>query len=257
MSTHRFVVPVDPTDHERHGVLDVYRPAPETGPEAETEAAVRSAKPAVVFVHGGPLPANASPTPRDSPLFVGYCSLAAASGAVGVMFDHRFHSIEQRADAADDVAEAVGAARRLPGVDPDRVALWFFSGAGLLAAEWLDPPPPWLRCIAATYPVLAPGPDRELEARFRPIDALSATGGLPVLLTRVGRERPEFATGVEAFVAAAEEHDVALDIIDVPEGRHGFDMLDHSDASRSAVTEAMAWVIGKLAPGRTSAPEGR
>ena len=38
------------------------------------------------------------------------------------------------------------------------LALWFFSGGGLLLADWLRDPPPWLRCIAASYPLLGPLP---------------------------------------------------------------------------------------------------
>jgi hypothetical protein len=35
-------------------------------------------------------------------------------------------------------------------------------------------------------------------------------------------------------------------IIDVPDGQHGFHMLDHSDESRRAVTEALEVVIDLL-----------
>ncbi|HET9893893.1 MAG TPA: hypothetical protein VFQ44_03065 [Streptosporangiaceae bacterium] len=61
-----------------------------------------------------------------------------------------------------------------PRVDAGRVALWFFSGGGLLPADWLCAPPEWLRCVAATYPWLAPPPD--WDARFRPIDAVASAG---------------------------------------------------------------------------------
>ncbi|HEY0474365.1 MAG TPA: nuclear transport factor 2 family protein, partial [Kribbella sp.] len=36
------------------------------------------------------------------------------------------------------------------------------------------------------------------------------------------------------------------DIIDVPKGQHGFDMLDHTDESRAAVTKALDWAIAHL-----------
>ncbi len=38
----------------------------------------------------------------------------------------------------------------------------------------------------------------------------------------------------------------ALDIIDVPKGHHGFDMLDHTEESRAAVTKALDWAIAHL-----------
>src|ERR1022692_231589 len=65
------------------------------------------------------------------------------------------HSAGDFETAAADVAAAVEQARADPRVDPGRLALWFFSGGGLLLADWLRDPPGWLRCVAATYPVLA------------------------------------------------------------------------------------------------------
>ena len=231
-----FVLPVTEAQRRRDGNLDIYWPADhETG-----------TTPVIVFVHGGPIPADLRPTPRDWPVYIGYGSLAASRGVVGVTVDHRLHSPAALPAAADDVAAAVEHARGLAGVDPGRVALWFFSGGGLLAADWLSAPPPWLRCIAATYPVLAPLPGGEPGARFRPVDAVRAAGALPILLTRVGRERADIAATVAAFTAEAELHHARLSVIDVPDGQHGFDMLDHDESSRAAVSQAMSWVVTAL-----------
>lgn len=228
-----FVLPVADARRRREGVLDV------SSPVGSSDGKPR---PAIVFVPGGPLPPDLRPIPRDWPVYLGYGSLAASRGVVGVTVDHRLHSPADYATAAEDVASAVAQARALDEVDPNRLALWFFSGGGLLSAHWLAQPPPWLRCIAMTYPLLAPLPGWDIDARFRPVEAVRAAGSLPILLTRVGRERAEIAATVEAFAASAELHRVAVDVIDVPEGQHGFDMLDHTDSSRAAVTDAMTWV---------------
>lgn len=63
------------------------------------------ARPAVVFVHGGPVPEGNHPEPRDWHGFVGYATVAARAGLVGLTFNHP-------------------------------LGLWFFSG-GVLAASWL------------------------------------------------------------------------------------------------------------------------
>jgi len=165
---------------------------------------------------------------------------------VGVTVDHRLHAPANYSIAADDVSRAVAQVRALPEIDPTRVALWFFSGGGLLSAAWLDEPPTWLRCVALTYPLLAPPAGLDVDARFRPVEAVGGARQLPILLTRVGRERAEVAATVEAFTAAAELHGVGIDVIDVPDGQHGFDMLDHADSSRAAVTEAMNSVTTAL-----------
>ena len=103
-----FVLSVAPAARHRLGNLDVYFP------KGQAEAPC----PVIVFVHGGPLPPDRRPTPRDWPVYVGYGCLAAASGAIGVTIDHRFHSVVDLATAADDVASAVEQARALPGATP-------------------------------------------------------------------------------------------------------------------------------------------
>ena len=49
---------------------------------------------------------------------------------------------------------------------------------------------------------------------------------------------------VELFLALAEHLPPAVDveIIDVPDGQHSFDIADHTDESRAAVRRAVAWV---------------
>jgi acetyl esterase/lipase len=232
-----FVLPIEPRKAERHGPVDLYLPD-------ATEP-----RPAVVFVHGGPIPAELSPTPRDWPVYQAYGSLAAASGVVGVMVDHRLHTPASYPQAADDVVAAVDLARSDPRVDADRVATWFFSGGGLLLTDWLRTPPPWLRCAAATYPLLAPLPGWPVEPRFRPAEAVTAAGALPIILTRAGQEAERIAVTVAAFVTAAAASGANLSIIDVPDGHHGFDYLDHTAQSRAAVEQALDAVLTNLTAG--------
>jgi acetyl esterase/lipase len=220
-----FVLPVDPVEPERHGRVDLYLP-PDAPP-----------RPAIVFVHGGPVPAELTPTPRDWPVFRGYGSLAAARGCVGVTVDHRLHDLNAYPAAAEDVAAAVRAAREDPRVDSGRIALWFFSGGGLMAADWLRESPSWLRCVAASYPMLGTPPGRPAE----PVE-----GTIPVVLTRVGLERAPIAATVEAFIAAANAAGIPLTVVDVPHGHHSFDIVDDTDESRAAVEEAFAAVLAHL-----------
>ncbi|MGW7286509.1 alpha/beta hydrolase [Streptomyces sp. NPDC054847] len=230
-----FLLDVPEQHRERTGRVDLYLP--------DTD----EPRPAVVFVHGGPVSAEVRPTPRDWPGFVGYGSYVASLGAVGVTLDHRLHDLTDYGRAAEDIAEAVELVRADPRVDGERVALWFFSGGGLLSADWLAAPPAWLRCVAATYPVLAPLPQWPLtDSRFRPAAMVRKAGRLPVILTRVGLERPEIAATVEEFLTAAEDCEAAVEIVDVPQGHHGFETLDHTDEAREAVARAVRSVLGHL-----------
>ncbi|MFV0131445.1 alpha/beta fold hydrolase [Streptomyces sp. HMX112] len=230
-----FLLDVPELPRERTGNIDLYLPGTE-GP-----------RPAVVFVHGGPVPAGARPTPRDWPTLTGYARYAAGQGVVGVTLDHRLHDVADYERAAVDVAAAVDRVRADPRVDADRVALWFFSGGGPITADWLATPPAWLRCLAADYPILAPLPNWGLaDSRFHPARAVAGAGDLPILLIRVGRELPEIAATVQEFLSAAEHHGAAVEVVDVPHGRHGFETLDLTDESREAVRRAMRSVLAHL-----------
>jgi acetyl esterase/lipase len=230
-----FPLDVPELPRDRKGHVDLYVPDAE-GP-----------RPAVVFVHGGPVPAGARPTPRDWPTLVGYARLAAAEGMVGVTLDHRLHDLADYERAAADVTAAVELVRADPRVDADRVALWFFSGGGLLSADWLTKPPAWLRCLAASYPILAPLPNWGLiGSRFHPARAVTHAGPLPIVLLRAGRETPEVAATVEAFVTAAKDCGAHLELVDVPNGHHGFETLDAPEETRSALHHAMRSVVTHL-----------
>ncbi|MFD8733894.1 alpha/beta fold hydrolase [Streptomyces sp. NPDC059618] len=238
-----FLLEVPERRRERTGRIDLHFPG--DGPSGPPES--EGPWPAVVFVHGGPVHPDARPTPRDWPGFVGYARSVAGLGAVGVTLDHRLHDLADYGRAAEDVAAAVELVRADPRVDADRVALWFFSAGGLLSADWLAAPPPWLRCVAATYPVLAPMPNwSQVGSRFRPAAAVPGAQGLPVVLTRVELERAEIAATVEAFLAAAKECDADVEVIDVPGGRHGFETTDRSEQARDAVERALRSVLGHL-----------
>jgi hypothetical protein len=81
---------------------------------------------------------------------------------------------------------------------------------------------------------------------FEPIPALGGVGGLPLRLTRLGREQPMIADTLAAFITAAQAQGASLDIIDVADGQYGFDTLDlASPATRST---RVSWVTSALRP---------
>jgi acetyl esterase/lipase len=227
------VLPVPLRAPERHGPADIYPPDDVTVP-----------RPGILFVHGGPVPAELRPTPRDWPMFQGYASLVAARSVVGMTADLRLHSPADYPLAEDDLRSAIDTLRTDPRVDPDRIALWFFSGGALLSTSWLRDPPPWLRCLALTYPGLIPFPGWTVDPRFRPVEAVPSAGPLPIILTRAGRDFPPVTEGTRLFLAAAPE--TPIEIIDVPEGQHSFDILDNTDQSREAINRAADLVLATL-----------
>ncbi|MEW2146092.1 hypothetical protein AB0869_25100 [Micromonospora vinacea] len=229
-----FVLSTPAAPVQRHGNVDLHLPT-HTGPA-----------PAVVVVHGAPLPPDA-PDPRDWLLYRGYGALLAASGVVTALVSYQVSELSALPAAADEIAAMVEQVRADPQVDSERVVLWFFSGGGLFAADWLRVPPPWLRGIALTYPLLIPFPGWEVDARFLPVEALSAGTRVPLVLTRAGQDIPPVLAGIDAFLPAATAQDWPMRVIEVPDGQHSFDILNPGPQSEAAVLAARDAVLELLA----------
>lgn len=227
-----FIVPTSPSTVERHGSYDLYLP------DADRP------RPAIVVIHGGPIPEGAQPAPREWPVFQGYATTAAARGVVGVTVDHGPHVMpDPFGKAATVLAEAVESVRADDRVDADRIALWAVSGGGLLLADWFRDVPPWLRVVAASYPLMGMLPGWPPAPRLTTYEAVKQAGDLPIVLTRVGQENPAIAETVAKFVAAEPP---GLEVIDVPDGHHSFDVLDDTEQSREAIVRAFDRVLAHL-----------
>ncbi|MCS7478066.1 hypothetical protein ACFFQW_13655 [Umezawaea endophytica] len=188
---------------------------------------VKKPVPAVVVVPG-PAPARYPFRPRQWPVYQGYSRLVAARGVAGVVVDQPYHSVEDVAEQAEVVARVVEAVRAADEVDGDRVAVWAFSGGALLVGRWLGESPEWLRCLAFSYPLLGSADE------VRP--------GRPLVVTRVGLELPERQVTVDRLLEQAPD----AQVVEVPDGQHAFDVLDHTEQSRNAVEQAVGLVLGHL-----------
>jgi acetyl esterase/lipase len=228
--------------------MDVYAPAGPARP-----------RPAVILVHGGPLPRLGA---KNMGVFRSYGALLAASGYVAAAFDHRFLAPARLSDAAADVADVIlhvrGGAASL-GVDPERIALWAFSGGGPFLAAALRERPAWLRGVVAYYALLdlqepAPGADSGIDVELR--RAFSAVLSLgqgsrslpPILVARAGLDVPWLNAAIDRFVQAALASGAALDVMTHPEGRHGFDILDDDARSKQIIRHTLEFLRDQLAP---------
>ena len=228
--------------------MDVYSPPGPARP-----------RPAVLLVHGGPIPKLGA---KGMGVFVSYGELLAASGFVAVAFDHRFLAPARLSDAGADVADLVthvrGNAAAL-GVDPERLALWAFSGGGPFLAAPLRERPPWLRAVIAYYAILdlqepPPGADSGLAPGVR--QAFSAVRGLgedarsapPLLVARAGLDHPWLNGGIDRFVQAATAKGATLDLLNHAEGRHGFDILDDDARSKRVIGLTLGFLRDHLTP---------
>lgn len=233
--------------------MDVYVPA---------GLAAGARRPAVVFIHGGPLPpggGGSMPKPKDWALFRSYGELAAASGFVGVTFNHRLYSLQAFDDSAADVQAAIEHVRANAAelhVDPDRIAAWAFSGGGPLLSFAFRDTPPWLKAVVSYYAILdlpAQGTAPGASDRLSPVTHLKASTGPvpPTFVARAGIDSPAISASIEAFVAAALEKNAMLELFTLPDAKHGFD-LDMGDnntpRSREAIARTVEFLKARLEP---------
>jgi dienelactone hydrolase len=223
----RFVLPYETVEPARSGVLDLYLPA-------STPA------PAVLMVHGGPVPRDRQVRPPDWPAYRGYGALLAQAGVVGGMFEHGFADENTLGTAQEDIRDAARELRAHARVDPDRFGMWFFSAGGLFMGSVLADPAAWgVAAVAGTYAAVGP-PDAE-DPVLPPATVPAELSDIPLLLVL-----PEYdfewivAASAKLLERCAAGHR-AVDVIEVPGGHHGFETVDDTDAARDAVRRSIAW----------------
>jgi len=226
--------------------MDVYSPP---GP--------RRARPAIVFIHGGPIPRIGA---KNMGVFLSYGELAAASGFVAVTFDHRFLAPARLPDAAADVADLITHVRtnaEALGVDADRLALWAFSGGGPFLAGPLRERPSWLRAVIGYYAALdlqQPASDAEptltpeVRVAHSPAASLAdAHSAPPILIARAGLDNAGLNATIDRFVQAALSGGATLDLLNHSDGRHGFDILDDDERSKQIIRHTLQFLADNLA----------
>jgi acetyl esterase/lipase len=231
--------------------MDVYRP-PDLGPAER--------RPVVFFVHGGPIAPDRRP--KDSGGYRSYGELVAASGFVGVTFNHRLFSAGDLDRSAEEVAAAVEFVRSNAArfnADPARTAVWAFSGGGLLLAFAFRDRPAHVRAVVSYYAILdlrgtrdaAGNPmSDEMARRFSPAYAVeSGTGPFPaVLIGRAGGDDPGINASVETFVRAAWAKGISIDVFNHPAGQHGFDISNDDDRTREVIRRTLEFLQERLKP---------
>jgi acetyl esterase/lipase len=239
------------TDADDALQMDVYLP-----PELPKGAR----RPGVLFIHGGPVPSDLPLRPKDWGVYRSYGQLMAASGLVGITFNHRYYGMDHLEQAARDIQTAIVYVRALADVlslDADRLALWAFSGGGPFLSFALREQLPYVRCLVAYYALLALQPFQGRAAgavteamlrAFSPAAYLEAATApaLPILIARAGQDQPTLNATIDAFVQGALAANLPIEVMNHPHGRHAFDILDADDRSREIIARTVAFVQAHL-----------
>ena len=227
--------------------MDVYSP-PATGR--------RALRPAVIFIHGGRVPRNLLTTPKDWGAYVSLGQLVAASGFVGVTFNHRFYTWNSLPDSQSDVMDLIAHIRENAaslGVNKDRIILWSVSAGSLFLSQPLRDVQPYVRSIIAYYPQLdlqdqrktAPASVTDETLReFSPIYHLEKSGKNvpPVFIARAGLDNAALNGGIDRFVQLALSKNLTIDLFNHATGQHGFDIEDDNDRSRQIIVRTIEFI---------------
>jgi acetyl esterase/lipase len=210
--------------------------------------------PAVLFIHGGPWRPDSTVPPKDWGVYKSYGALMAASGLVGVAFNHRFFGLEYLSRSAGDLDDAIQFVRNnssLLNVDPDRLCLWGFSNGGLLLANALQGTPSFLRCLLAFYARLALNSDaladfsEEDAKHFSAIAALEASPSipLPMFIARAGQDQLDVLNAtMDIFIQKALAKNAPITLMNHPNGRHAFDILDDDARTHEIIAAAVEFI---------------
>jgi acetyl esterase/lipase len=229
---------------------DVYSPASNNG----------DTRPAILFISGDGSPEFVAHL-KDSGQYVGWGKLAAASGFVGVTFDHSSTLGLQNAPAVAAEVDTLRAYVRMHavelGVNPHRIGIWTCSGGppfGLRSV--LRDGAPDVRCIAIYYgqvdvrlfrAQVPPAVPDSLLAEFSAAFQLR-TGAPPFLLARAGRDSPLINQAMDRFFRRALELNLSVDYFNHPEGHHGFDIRDDDPRSHEIIAATLAFFGHHLNP---------
>ena len=216
-------------------------------------------RPAVIFIHGGPMAPDMSPT--EWGVYRSYGELAAASGFVGITFKHRLNSLADFGKAAGDVRALIDHVRANASdlhVDPDRLALWGFSGGGALLGVAFQQRTPFVRSVVSYYGILdlreppgsgvPPAVPEPVASDLSPVSLVARAAGPfpPTLIARAERDNPRINQSVDDFVRGAVAGGVSLDLLTLPGAQHGFDVLDDTPRSREVIQRTLAFLRSTL-----------
>jgi acetyl esterase/lipase len=213
-------------------------------------------RPAVIFIHGGRIPPNLRTTPKEWGAYISFGQLVAASGFVGVTFNHRFYTWESLGDSQSDLMDLIAYIREHAGelgVDRDRIVLWAVSAGGIFLSQPLRDRPSYIRCLVGYYAELdlqnerqsaPPSVTDEMLREFSPVYHLSkgSQGVPPIFIARAGLDDADLNAGLDRFVQVALSKNVTLDLANHPTGHHGFDFEDDNDRSREIIKRTIEFI---------------
>jgi len=225
-------------------LMDIYVPS---------DLSENEKRPAVIFLHGG---AKTDYTPKDWGVYTSWGRLIAASGFVGVTFTHRLEypnaSLEKAAVDVLDAVKYVRANADKYHVDKDRVSLIAYSAGGPLLTLAMRGDMPFVRCLVGFYAFMdiqqsdyQKTEKPETVKSFSPITYLQTDAKKipPMFIARAGHDEvPTMLDSIDRFVVQALSKNIALTLVNHPQGVHGFDNQNDDERSREIIRTAIEFI---------------
>lgn len=213
--------------------------------------------PAVILVHGD-WPPHIIRHSKDLGVYVSWGQLIAATGLIAVNFNHRAtERLTKVREAASDVAQLLGYVRYFADsldIIADRLCIWTFS-AGMPLGMWasLRDSPSYVRSIVAYYGVLDLQVARAALPEEVPVEDLRDFSALhyleqyngktaPMLIAKAGKDSPRLNATIDSFVGKAALLNAPVELLEHPDGRHGFDVLNDDARSREIIRRTLQFV---------------
>lgn len=208
--------------------LDFFHPRPEKG-AVTAGRSPRNAAPLVIFVNGVGVD---NPPLRRWGIYQSWGRLTAVTGMAAVTYDCR------REAAREDLETLVAHLRQNSdryGIDPNDIAVWACS-ANLTEGSRYALNPANTHVKAAVF-------------YYGSVDTTYFRTDLPLLVGRAGLDNMATNAGLDNFVWRALRRNATVSSINVPNGRHGFDLFDNEESSREAVRATLAFLRANLSAG--------
>ena len=211
--------------------------------------------PAVILISGG---GAGDHDFRDAGIYLSYGRILGASGYVAITFAKRFgrdgDPLEGLTDFNDLVAYIRGHAAQFH-VNPGRMAFWAFSAGGSLLSPVLSDMRPYARAALCFYCVtdrdfssLSADDAQKLRERLSPLVQIEGAEYAvpPIFVARAGLDGPGINEPLGRFVTAAVTKNLSIEMMNHPDGHHGFDLLDADARSREIIQRALEFIKARL-----------
>jgi len=186
--------------------------------------------PVVVFVNGVGW-FRTTPPLKEWGIYRDWARLVAVEGMAAVLYDSRAANV--REDLTALVEYLRGNAAKL-GIDRDMIGIWACSANLRPGSSYaLDPVNTWVKAGVFYY---------------GNVDTMNVRPDLPVLVARAGLDTPFTNSSLSQYVQRAMARNANLTVLNLPNMRHAFDLVDSTEASRQAVRTTLEFLRSNLTP---------